>query len=275
MSRWLLHLYCYCHRGILLPLTDVTSFLFDDRQKLIQASDKNRRRLEKNLDSKLAAKDRHYNNIIIQNNRRNEQLVLDIENNADIKLSAATAEVKLAHNEIRTLRLKSALLLEQQKVRHKESLRMLQKAHAIDAQRKNAKVKAMSEEVEGMREMMYEMLDEVKESTQLKKLASSDAVAAHNKVFSLMRKVQMMTVVCSELKDEISDEYNTNAALQEKVDEYEVIIDTMQKEYAEKVAEYDSIIDYMDSYYEDTMRELQPQFIMKHWVKNKTRGEYI
>ena len=232
-------------------------------------------RLENKFDAKLAAKDRQCNNIINRNNRRNEQLVLDIENNANVKLSASQAEVKLARNDLQASKLKSILLLAQQKVRHQESLRKLKKAHAIDAQRKDAKVKAMLEEVEGMREMMYEMLDEVKESTQLKKLASSDAVAAHNKVFSLMRKVQMMTVVCSELKDEISDEYNTNAALQEKVDEYEVIIDTMQKEYAEKVAEYDSIIDYMDSYYEDMMRELQPQFIMKHWVKNKTRGEYI
>lgn len=252
-----------------------TPLLFDHRQALIQASDKKRRKLENKFHTKLAAKDRQCNNIITRNNRTNEQLVLDVETIANAKLSEAKAEVKLAHNEIRALTLKSALLLEQQKVRHKESLRALQKDHDIAARRKNAKVKAMHEEVEGMHEMMYEMLDEVKEAMQSKKAASSDTVAAQNKFLSQMRKVQTMTLVCSELKDEIADEYNKNAELQAKVDEYESIINTMQKEYEEKVDEYDSIIAYMDGYYEDTISELQPRFIMKHWVKNKTRGEYI
>jgi hypothetical protein len=269
------------------------SLLFDDRQALIQASDKKRKSLENKFDTKLAAKDRQWtslenkfdaklaakdrqcNNIIIRNNRRNEQLVLDVEKNADVKLAAAKMEVKIAHKEIRTLQLKSARMFQQQKLRHKKSLSMLQQASANDARRKEAKLMAMSEEVEGMHEMMYQMLDEVKESNRSEKVASGDAVAAQSRVYSLTRKVQAMTLVCAELKDEIADEYNNNAELQKKVDEYEVIIDTMQREYEEKVADYDSIIAYMDSYYEDTMRQLQPRFIMKHWVKNKTRGEKI
>lgn len=81
-----------------------------------------RSRLEKKFDTKLAENNRKCNNIIHRNNRRNEELVSDLQNNADVKLSAAKAEVKLAHNEILALKLKGALLLDQQKVRHKELL---------------------------------------------------------------------------------------------------------------------------------------------------------
>ena len=228
---------------------------------------------KKKLKTELAAKDRRCINVISRNNAFNEQLVIDIEHEASKKLSTTREKVAAAHREIETLKQENKLAFDEERVQHKASCKELVKLHAIAIQRKNDKLADMQEEVLGMYEMMYEMLNEVKDAKHSDKASSSSAETLQMKVSSLKKRVTKMTTMCNDLKDEIIDESNYCTELQEKVDEYEVVIDSMQREYAEKEDEYQSIIEYMDLYYKNVVEQLQPQCIMKHWVKNKTQGQ--
>lgn len=247
----------------------------DYKQALVKTRDKAIARLEKKHIVDGAVMERQCNKAIRNNSLMHEKLLADIQRDNHIKLCDANERVEGVIKNMQLLKQRNTLLFEQERARHKQSLKNLQKAHALRIQRKNSDLKKMSDEVYGMGEMMYEMIDEVKHARRSDKAASVTTIAAQNRVMLLIKKVRTMTELCNDLKDEIADEYNQSAELQMKVDEYEVIIDSMQKEYEEKVAEYDSIVAYMDSYYEDKLSELQPRFIMKHWVKNKTRGECI
>ena len=54
--------------------------------------------------------------------------------------------------------------------------------------------------------------------------------------------------------------------LEEKVEEYDRVIECMQQGYEELKGEYESIIDYMDHYIED----ISPLYIRKCQVPNKS-----
>lgn len=68
------------------------------------------------------------------------------------------------------------------------------------------------------------------------------------KVSSLKNRVRKITMMCNGLIDEIFNESNCCTKLQEKVDECEVVIDLMQREFAGKEGKYESVIAYMNSY---------------------------
>ena len=61
--------------------------------------------------------------------------------------------------------------------------------------------------------------------------------------------------------------------LQSKVDEYEVIIDCMEIEYKDKCNEHCTKIASIEAYYQAVIAKNSPHYMMKHWVKNKTRGK--
>jgi hypothetical protein len=63
--------------------------------------------------------------------------------------------------------------------------------------------------------------------------------------------------------------------LQQKVNEYEDIIDWMEHKYEETCQNYQTKIDSIEAYYTAVIAKNTPRYVMKHWVKNKTRGEYI
>jgi len=238
---------------------------------LITSKDKHQRQLKKKFKTELAAKDRRCVAQISRNNASNEQVCFDIQQEAHNQLFAINEKFLTGQREIVTLKRENRLALDEERRRYKASCRELVKSHAHDIKRKNDKLKDMREEVCGMREMMYEMIDEVNDA---KRSASAGAAKMSQvKLTSLMSTIRKMTSTCNDLKDEIVDESNYCTELQEKVDEYEVVIVSMQREYEEKESEYKSIIEYMDFYYEEVVQQLQPQYIMKHWVKNKTRGE--
>jgi hypothetical protein len=49
----------------------------------------------------------------------------------------------------------------------------------------------------------------------------------------------------------------------------------MEHEYEESCQEYETQIDSMKAYYEAIIAKNSPRYVMKHWVKNKSRGEYV
>jgi hypothetical protein len=103
----------------------------------------------------------------------------------------------------------------------------------------------MWKDVEGTREMLWEILEEMNESKQTVQIASTSADKADasaqkavNRSSLLYNKLKVSTTIINELKDRISNKMKTVEEIQSKVDEYEVIIDSMEIEYADKCNEH-------------------------------------
>jgi hypothetical protein len=77
----------------------------------------------------------------------------------------------------------------------------------------------------------------------------------------------------NELKVEIIDGLKTIEELHSKVDEYEVIIDCMEKEYEWKCNEQHTKISSLEVYYQEVIAEKSLRYVMKKWVKNKMQGK--
>jgi hypothetical protein len=130
--------------------------------------------------------------------------------------------------------------------------------------------------------MLWEMLKEMNESTQTVKIASisadkaaASAQKALNRSTVLYNKLKESTSLINELKDEIRDEMKTIEELCSKVDEYEVIIDMMEHEYEDKCTKHCTKIASIEAYYKEVIAKNSPHYVMKHLVKNKTRGKYV
>ncbi len=64
--------------------------------------------------------------------------------------------------------------------------------------------------------------------------------------------------------------------MRSKVEEYENIIDCMEREYKAKCNEHQTKITSMEAYYNEIIRKQSPRNVMKNWVKNKeSGGNYI
>jgi len=90
-----------------------------------------------------------------------------------------------------------------------------------------------------------------------------------------MKKLQTSTSLINELKDEISDETRTIDDLEKKVGEYDEVIDWMEHEYEEKCQEYETGMDSLRAHFEAIIEKNSTGYVMKHWVKNKSCGEYV
>jgi len=91
----------------------------------------------------------------------------------------------------------------------------------------------------------------------------------------MMRKLKLSSNLINELKDDIQDETMMVDDLKQKVNEYEDIIDGMEHEYEETCQNYQTKIGSIEAYYTAIIAKNTPRYVMKQWVKNKTRGEYI
>ncbi len=91
----------------------------------------------------------------------------------------------------------------------------------------------------------------------------------------LYNKLKVSTSLINELKDEIRIDMKTIEELRSKVDEYEVIIDFMEKEYDEKCNKHQAKISSIEAYYQEVIAQNSPRYVMKHWVKNSTGGKYM
>jgi hypothetical protein len=95
-----------------------------------------------------------------------------------------------------------------------------------------------------------------------------------NRSSDLYNKLKVSTSLINESKDQISDEIKTIEELCSKVDEYEVIIDCMEHEFEDKCNKHCTGIASIEAYYQEVIANNSPCYVMKHWVKNKTRGKY-
>ena len=120
-------------------------------------------------------------------------------------------------------------------------------------------------EVLGHREMFIELLDEMKASRKLARQSKKDADAAKRRSTRTAKELQALTEKYDTLKDDMRDEVNKVRDLEEKVEEYERVIASIQHGYEELDDEYKSIIQYMDHYIE----EISPLYIWKCQVPNK------
>ncbi len=91
----------------------------------------------------------------------------------------------------------------------------------------------------------------------------------------LFKKLQTSTSLINKLKDEINDKTRTIDNLKKKVGEYVEVIDWMEHEYEERCQEYETRIDSLKAYYEAIIAKNSPRYVMKHWVKNISHGEYV
>ena len=137
--------------------------------------------------------------------------------------------------------------------------------HSLQLQEKKECVQKMWQEVLGHREMFNELLDEMKASRKSACQSKKDADAAKRRATRVARELQTLTEKYDGLKDDIRDEVNKVRALEEKVEEYEQVIEYMQHGYEELRGEYESIIDYMDHYIE----KISPLYIRRCQVPNK------
>ena len=167
--------------------------------------------------------------------------------------------------------------LSELKLGHKQAMRQQAKLHAEAIEKKKQQLKKADHLVVGMREMFSEMLDEMAVNKKQTRMADKAAKELKERAARYDEEIKHWTGVSNGLTDDILDEQQVRAELQEKVDEYERVIDVMQADFEEQRAEqethYESVIQYMDHYYEDVVEKMSPRYIKKHWVKNKKSGE--
>ena len=197
-------------------------------------------------------------------------------------LCQSEAKLHVATERYQNLKRDYNAVLDDIKIKHRQSLRKYQILHAQQIQKKNDMMRRMWNDAEGTREMLCEMLDEMNESRRLVKFASttaknatSSAEKSAKRASILYTKLKLSSNLINELKDDIQDETMMVDDLKQKVNEYEDIIDWMEQEYEETCQNYQTKIDSIKAYYTAIIEKNTPRYVMKHWVKNKTRGEYV
>ena len=203
-----------------------------------------------------------------------------LQKNIDNQRSESEAQVKAADEKIRNLKRVHNSTIDGIKIKYHAALRKQQLVHVQIVERKKEHLKKIGRDVNGMREMFSELLDEVSESKQAVRTASASAdKAAVSAQKAMMRssllynKLKVSTGKINALKDEINDEMNKVEELHRKVDEYKVIIDSMEKEYELQCKESCTKILSLEVYYKEVIAANSPCYVMKKWVKKKTQGK--
>ena len=229
------------------------------------------------------AKNKEYSQILADKDAKHDKIVSDLRQDFTDKLRKSNAKVEAAAEKYHKLKHDYNAVLDDIKVKHCTSLRKQKILHAKIVDRKNEIVKEMWRDVEGTREMLWETFNEMNESKRTVRLASTSAEKAaasaeraRGRSSMLYNKLRESSSLINELKDEINDEKKVLSDLRSKVEEYENIIDCMEREYEAKCNEHQTKITLMEAYYKEIIRKQSPRHVMKHWVKNKdSHGNYI
>ena len=205
-----------------------------------------------------------------------------LQKNFDDQRSESEAQVKAADEKIQNLKRVHNSTIDGIKIKYHAALRKQQLVHMQIVERKKEHLKKIGRDVNGTREMFSELLDEVSESKRAVRTASASAdkaavsaQKARMRSSLLYNKLKVSTGQINALKDEINDEMNKVEELRSKVDEYEGIIDHMEKEYELQCQCNESCtkISSLEAYYKEVIAANSPHYVMKKWVKNKTRGK--
>ena len=160
--------------------------------------------------------------------------------------------------------------IDELKIKHRQVLVRERNRHSKRTLEQKAEVERMWQEVLHERENLSQLLDERKTQMAANKHLTKQAEASKVRASKLACQLKTQTALYNELQDKVRDEQIKVEELEEKVDEYEVVIDMIEQEYEERTSEFNNLIDYIDQYVE----EVSPRCIQKHMVKNKGgRGE--
>jgi hypothetical protein len=221
-----------------------------------------------------------YLQMLFANDKKHSKLVSNFHQNFNDQLHQSDEKLKAATEQYQNLKQDYNACLDDIKIKHHSRLWKQQILHAQVIDRKYEIVKKMWKNVERTREMLWDILEEMNKSKQRVKIASTSADIADasaqkaaNRSSLPYNKLKVSTTIINESKDEISNEMKTVEEIQSKVDEHEVIIDCMEIKYKDKCNKHRTKIASIESYYQAVIAKNSPCYMMKHWVKNKTRGK--
>ena len=184
------------------------------------------------------------------------------------------AEKEKVQVEYQELKLKAEKMFNDLKVQHRSTIRSTQKRHADRIAKVKARFKSYDEQLEKCRHDYIVMLDQANHYEKIAKKHYLKRRKSDAKAKQYSRQLQQLKIYCNELKDQVKDEHKLVEELNEKVEEYDQVIEVMKAEYDEQVEEFDDVVAYMDHYYEEVVRTTTPLQIKKHRVKNEgTRGK--
>ena len=154
------------------------------------------------------------------------------------------------------------------KFKHKAAFRLESQLSAAKIKKKDNQLKEVSEEAMRVRASWAKTIDEMKglrskRNNAKKKMAKLRALS-HKKT----QKLKNIQIKYRALQGEITTEQMTAADLEEKVGEYEAIIDWMETQYNEKESEYKTVMEHMNHYYEEEVETMNPRYLRKHYVPN-------
>ena len=177
--------------------------------------------------------------------------------------------------EARRLKREKEAALDDLKVQHRAAIKHQQQVHATQIQKKKNMLKELDNLLADLRTMFSEFLDELNLHIKEKGAATRDNKKLKQKAQSAAKRMKILNEDITNLKDGISFEEANVVDLEEKVIEYEQVIDAMQTQMDDANDEYENVIAYMEYYYEEQVATLSPRYIKKHWVQNNgKRGEF-
>ena len=174
-------------------------------------------------------------------------------------------EAIAAQEKCRRLQREKDKALDALKIKHRQVLVRERSRHSERILKQKAELERMWQEVLHERENLSQLLDERKTQMAANKHLTKQAEASKVRALKLASQLKTQTALYNELQYKLRDEQIKVEELEEKVDEYEVVIDMIEQEYEERTSEFKNLIDYIDQYVE----EVSPLCIQKHMVKNK------
>ena len=253
-----------------------------------QQQKKNAAKLKQHKKKQAATLKQHHRKLISKNrqHRREQAAASELH---DKEVAVLTNALKISndgseHNEkealhfqekARRLKREKDAALDDMKVRHRAAIKHQQQVHATQIQKKKNMLKELDNLLADLRTMFSEFLDELTLHKKEKGVATRNNKRLKQKAQSAAKRIETLNEDITSLKDGIVFEEANVVDLEEKVIEYEQVIDAMQTQMDDANDEYENVIAYMEYYYEEQVATLSPRYITKHWVKNNgKRGEF-
>ena len=117
--------------------------------------------------------------------------------------------------------------------------------------------------------MYSELVDEVEDAQRSTRHSTKETIKLRQHAAEMLTKLAQRKVHVNNLTDELRDEQVRVQELEDKVAEYEAVIDYMSQEMLQQEEEHKNIMDYIDHVYTKDTSLLIPNFIAKYSVPNK------
>lgn len=128
-------------------------------------------------------------------------------------------------------------------------------------------------EILEMDKIFNSLLKELKHELSIASTKTKVATSAKAEALEMVKSIAKLKDLCSNTKEEVRNREMKIDALEEKVDEYDHVMQWMENQYDEAVEDHNNIVEFMDKYYEEEVAKTCPQTIKKRWVKNQGKGK--